>query len=135
MSKTIFIADDDLDDLDIFYETLAEIDPTIRCITAINGEEALKKLNHLLPVPDFIFLDLNMPRLDGKRCLYELKKNSRLNHIPVIIYTTSKLENDIVEMLKLGAVHFISKPSRLCDLRIVLSSVLSKQWEKLDVSI
>jgi CheY-like chemotaxis protein len=136
MSRTIFIADDDLDDLDIFCEAVAEIDPAIKTITASNGEEALKKLNHpLFPLPDFIFLDLNMPRLDGKKCLCEIKRNSRLNHIPVVIYTTSKLNNDMEEVQKLGAVHFVTKPSRLSDLRSVISSVLTNQWEKIDILI
>jgi CheY-like chemotaxis protein len=136
MSRTIFIADDDLDDLDIFCEAVAEIDPAIKTITASNGEEALKKLNHpLFPLPDFIFLDLNMPRLDGKKCLCEIKRNSRLNRIPVVIYTTSKLNNDMEEVQKLGAVHFVTKPSRLSDLRSVISSVLTNQWEKIDILI
>ena len=133
MNSIIFIADDDIDDLDFFCDAVEEIDSTIRCITAMNGEEALKKLNNpLVPVPDFIFLDLNMPRLDGKKCLREIKKIDRLNNVPVIIYTTSKLDNDVSEMRKLGAVHFITKPSRLSDLREVISFVLAKQWEKID---
>jgi CheY-like chemotaxis protein len=132
MSYTVFIADDDLDDVEIFCETVAEIDPTIRCIAASNGEEALKKLNHpFSPLPDFIFLDLNMPRLDGKKCLDEIKKSARLKQIPVIVYTTSKLETDIIEMKKLGAVYFITKPSRLSHLRSILTLVLKKHWENL----
>lgn len=134
MDTTIFIADDDTDDLDIFCEAVAEVDPTVRCITATNGEDALKKLNHpLFPRPDFIFLDLNMPRLDGKKCLREIKKTDRLNQIPVIIYTTSKLTEDIEELRSMGAVYFVTKPSRLSDLRTVISFVLDRKWERIDV--
>lgn len=84
--------------------------------------------------PDFIFLDLNMPRVNGKQFLIELKKKKDLAHIPVIIYTSSKWDKDKMETRDLGAVHFITKPDKLTALYIEISFVLERKWEKtLDV--
>ena len=64
--KTVFIVDDDQDDREIFIEAIAEIDKSFNCITAENGEEAIRKLHAGVFVPNFIFLDLNMPRMYGR---------------------------------------------------------------------
>ena len=73
--KTYFIIDDDLDDQKFLIEALTENDATVQCLTAINGQAAI---NHLKKVgsslPDAIFLDQNMPGLNGRQCLIELKK-------------------------------------------------------------
>src|SRR5215216_7180747 len=113
LSKTplFFLADDDADDQEIFKEALSEIDKSIRCLTASSGEEALSKLTGgLKPLPDYIFLDLNMPRMDGLQCLTEIKKIKILKNIPVIIYSTSSAQKDVEETRKLGADYFITKP-------------------------
>ncbi len=106
------LIDDDADDRDMFCEALHVVDDSAECIAAQDGAEALGMLRiqdtHL---PDFIFLDLNMPRLNGQQCLSEIKKNRNLLHIPVIIYTTSKQQTDIDEAKSLGAAYFITKPN------------------------
>ena len=124
--KKILIVDDDSDDVEIFCEAIAEINPTIKCESAENGEEALKLLRKPFQVlPDFIFLDLNMPRMNGKQCLAELKKDPRLKEIPVVVYTTSKLDEDFQETARLGAMLFITKPTRLTKLVETITFVLS----------
>ena len=124
-SNKIMIIDDDPDDIELFCEALSEIDKNIECITASNGEAGLRLLNKPDTVlPDYIFLDLNMPALNGKQCLTSLKANPRLQHIPVIIYTTSKLHEDKEETKKLGAASFITKPSKLSELRKAIASIL-----------
>jgi len=113
----ILIVDDDEDDRNLFCDAVNVVDPEINCIIARNGEEALQgMLTDHLPKPDLIFLDLNMPRINGVQCLREIKKQQRLRDIPVVIYTTSKLEEDKVITRKLGAIHFITKPSSLREL-------------------
>src|SRR6266487_683666 len=95
------LADDDADDQQLFKEALNEIDKSIRCLTASSGEEALNKLKtDLKQLPDYIFLDLNMPRMNGLECLVEIKKTNTLKHIPVIIYSTSSAEKDVEETRK-----------------------------------
>jgi CheY-like chemotaxis protein len=72
--------------------------------------EALSLLKDPSITPDYIFLDLNMPRMDGKECLKEIRKRNHLKEIPVIIFTTSAAEKDKDEAKRLGATSFITKP-------------------------
>lgn len=118
------IVDDDDDDIELFCEAVKDVDERIDCVCASNGEEALNKLNNGEILPDFIFLDLNMPRLNGKQCLKKLKNNLKLRNIPVIIYSTSKLKEDVEETKQLGAASFLTKPNKVNDLRKAISSIL-----------
>src|SRR5438067_10174563 len=125
-----FLADDDTDDQQLFKEALNEIDKSIRCLTASNGEEALNKLKtDLTQLPDYIFLDLNMPRMNGLQCLAEIKKLNVLNHIPVVIYTTSSAKRDVEETRKLGADYFITKPPNFKELCEKIKYMLSGKWK------
>jgi len=127
--KVFFIADDDPDDRELFIEALRTIDPDCACITATDGEEALHKLNNGLPqLPDFIFLDLNMPKVNGRECLALIKKNDKLNQIPVIIYSTSAEQKDIEQTTKSGAAYFLQKPNRFDDLSKALENIIARQW-------
>ena len=132
MPVTILIVDDDPDDLWLFCEALHEIDPSYRCLTALNGIEALQLLENLVVAPDFIFIDLNLPFMSGRECLIELKKTPRLANIPVIIYSTSKLKTDIDEVYKLGAVFFLTKPNSFQDIVKKVSAILAGKWEEID---
>jgi CheY-like chemotaxis protein len=124
-TKTVLIADDDPDDIEMFVEALQEIDNNICCLSAGNGYEALQLLNIVnAPKPDVIFLDLNMPKLSGKQCLIKLKQQEQFSDIPVIIFTTSKLDDDNEEMRRLGALDFITKPSRFSELVQMLNNLL-----------
>jgi CheY-like chemotaxis protein len=126
---TIFIADDDEDDRNLFIDSAKEVNKDINFITASDGQEAMRILKderNLLP--DYIFLDLRMPRINGKQCLEEIIKDERLRHIPVFIYTTSRDVNDSIELEKKGAVHFISKPENPTDIYYILSVVLNEEW-------
>jgi len=130
-SKTFFIVDDDADDQELFIEAVTQVDKSIQCVSISDCEEALSLLKSgSVPLPDVIFLDLNMPRLNGKQCLIELKKESRLRHIPVIIYSTSSEKRDIEETARLGAAHFLTKPNRFEELCKAVSFVASKDWQE-----
>ena len=129
--KRFFIVDDDVDDQELFIEAVNKVDKSIECISASNCEEALQILKSgKIAVPDVIFLDLNMPRQNGKQCLVELKKTAHLSNIPVIIYTTSSEKRDIDETTRLGAAHFLTKPNKFDELCKALSFVLSRDWSK-----
>ncbi len=124
--KKYYIVDDDAEDRDLLIEALGTIDKGGRCFTAKNGEEGLQKLTEdVIPLPDFIFLDLNMPRLNGKQFLIEIKKLQRFSHIPVIIYTTSKNAKDKEEMKQLGALYYITKPDGFDEICTALLAVFS----------
>lgn len=125
--KKILIVDDDLDDREILTEVINEIDDKIKCVHASNGEEALYKLETLRNLPDCIFLDINMPKIDGKECLRIIKKDDRFKNIPVIIFSTSQQISDIQECKLLGAEDFFTKPGCLKDLYQKLNSFLNKK--------
>lgn len=122
-----FLIDDDDDDQEIFSLALSNIDDDINCVTANDGIEALKKLNLETQFkPHFIFLDLNMVRMSGKDCLVEIKKIPRLSDVPVIIYSTSSEQKDILETKELGAADYIVKPPSMAMLEKRLEQVLRK---------
>ncbi|MEO8583107.1 MAG: response regulator [Flavitalea sp.] len=127
--KTFFIVDDDIDDQELFIEAVNEVDRNIECISASDCEEALALLKSgKMTLPDMIFLDLNMPRLNGKQCLAELKKQANLRDIPVIIYSTSSEKRDVEETTLLGAAHFLTKPNKFDELCKALTYVVSHDW-------
>jgi CheY-like chemotaxis protein len=128
----IMIVDDDEEDREFFGFAVSEIDPAIECIGAINGEHGLQLLNHR-PLPWCIFLDLNMPRINGIQFLTEIKKRKELQDIPVIIYSTSKLVHDKEKSLALGAVHVLTKPDNLDDMKRAIRFVLERGWERINV--
>ena len=104
------IIDDDDDDREFFCEAIDKIDSSIHCVTIENGEKALQYLkNEQQVMPDYIFLDLNMPKINGKECLIQIKNIDHLKQIPVIIYTTSNHPADREQTKKLGATGFIHK--------------------------
>ena len=129
--KRLLIIDDDVEDQEIFLEALKEVDTTIVCYTAMSGDEAFKRLEtDVVMLPDLIFLDLNMPKQNGKQVLKEIKNNRQFKHIPVIMYSTSFAPRDIDEIKQVGAIHHLLKPSRFDDLCHALSYILSVDWNK-----
>ena len=124
---TLLIVDDDPDDKKLFIEAVKDFDPDIICNTASDGRQALELLHSGDLLPDFIFLDLRMPRFNGKRFLLEIKKDEVLKKIPVIIYTTSREVEESKELKEIGAVYFISKPSNPEEIYYMVSFVLEEQ--------
>jgi CheY-like chemotaxis protein len=125
----ILIVDDDEDDRKLFIESAKEINASITFFTASDGQEALRILkDEHYKLPDYIFLDLRMPRFGGRKCLEEIRKDKRLQGIPVFIYTTSTDVKDSMELKNMGAVHFISKPADPTDIYYILSVVLDEKW-------
>jgi CheY-like chemotaxis protein len=126
---TILLVDDDEDDRKLFIEATKEVDNTITCFSAGDGTEALAFLrDDRNEVPDFIFLDLRMPGLSGEETLSEIKQESRMAKVPVIVYTTSRDVGESVKLKKLGAAHFASKPVSEEDVYYMVSFVLGESW-------
>ncbi|NCI45907.1 response regulator [Sediminibacterium soli] len=123
----IFLVDDDTDDRSLFMDALSEIDTAIELATAINGTEALEKMLAMPGrLPDYIFMDLNMPLMNGLQCLKELKKRAALAHIPVIIYSTSSHSKDKEEAARSGAFDYIVKPFSFTELCASIRKVLQQ---------
>lgn len=123
---TIFLIDDDSDDREIFALALEEIFPSYTCVTARDGVEALEKLRSGDVKPNYIFLDLNMPRMNGQQCLSEIKKELALNKIPVIIYSTSSESRHKEQMIAMGASAFVTKAPVIPELIASLKDVFDK---------
>jgi CheY-like chemotaxis protein len=104
----ILLVDDDADDCLLFCEAINLIDDTIVCVIASNGAEALLALDAI--IPDIIFMDINMPVLDGKECLKQIKSTEILKNIPTVICSTSSDPIEIDGILDLGA-GYITKPA------------------------
>lgn len=117
--------DDDQDDREFFCHALREINPAVKCLTASSGMEALSLLRNTDTLPDYIFLDINMPLMDGKQCLKALKNMTELQSIPVIMYSTSTDTREIRECYQLGADDFLIKPSRYEKLVHDLNSIFA----------
>lgn len=122
----ILYADDDLDDCQLLFEAFHCIDPAITCIMANDGRHALTILRQSAELPDYIFLDINMPVMNGRTCLVELKKDARLIHIPVIIYSTTTNKSEIYKLFELGASDYIHKPNSFDDLCKILQAKVGK---------
>ena len=130
MKRIILLVDDDIDDASIFCEALLLIDPNIVCHCAADGVEALEILQkgeH----PNIIFLDINMPRMNGWEFLRKMKCIDDLKEIPVLVYSTSTLSDDINTAIDLGALCFFAKPSRFSDLKNILEVVTNNLNENL----
>jgi CheY-like chemotaxis protein len=111
---TVLYVEDDLDDCDLFVEAInkvAEREGEIKCVLASDGDEGLAKLIDFPQNPDIIFLDINMPKMDGKEFVTVVKQNQKLRHIPIVIYSTTITTMDMQIFNKHGVFHFFNKPA------------------------
>lgn len=122
MKTSFLLVDDDSDDAGLFCEAIKEVDPTAVCHLASHGEEALEILARI-ETPDIIFLDINMPRMNGWECLAELKTNDAYRDIPVIMYSTSSYQREIDIASEAGALCFYTKPDNYKELKKMLKFV------------
>lgn len=131
----ILLTDDDEEDLQMTLEALRESRLGNDLRTTRDGEELM---DYLLrrgryadpsdsPMPGLILLDLNMPKKNGREALAEIKANTDLRQIPVIVLTTSKAEEDIFRSYDLGVNSFITKPVTFAGL-VEAMKVLSQYW-------
>ncbi|MDQ3051687.1 MAG: TonB-dependent receptor plug domain-containing protein [Bacteroidota bacterium] len=135
-SPTIFLIDDDIDDQEIFSIALQGTNVDTNCIFANDGIIALEKLNSdITLIPDLIFIDMNMPRMNGQQCLMELKKMDRLKSVPIYMYSTSADPVSIEENKQLGAEDFILKPSDIQLLSSMLGNIIKRRMLQLIVCV
>lgn len=120
----IMLVDDDEDDRDIFREALSIVRPECELRIAHDGEHALTRLQEETPLPDYIFLDVNMPKMDGREFLRQVKSHPVFHEVPVVIYSTSSHTTEVGKYFKLGANSFITKPSEFNLLVTYLKSIL-----------
>jgi CheY-like chemotaxis protein len=132
---SILMADDDEDDILLTQKALKKGKLLNNLISVRDGEELLDYLQRRgeysdasqAPRPGIILLDLNMPKKDGREALKEIKTDPELREIPVVVFTTSKAEEDIYRSYKLGVNSFITKPVTF-DSLIEVMQTLGKYW-------
>ncbi len=128
-NPNIFYSDDDVDDQDLFRDALAEVDDSLVLTTASDGDILLSLLNTPPPRPRLIFLDLNMPRMNGYEVLREIRGTEELRNYPVIIFSTSADEVTIATTRRLGADRFVSKPRTYDGIKKALSLCIGTDWK------
>jgi CheY-like chemotaxis protein len=113
MIRSVLYVDNDVDDHEIFCETIHRLNPETLCAVLPDGKQALAYLENTILLPDYIFLDVNMPIMGGVEFLQRVKKSDRFKKIPIIMYSTTK-DHEAVELCKrLGALDFIVKASTM----------------------
>ena len=106
----IYLAEDDLDDQQIFEEAVTEIDSNIIIIPFTDGQALVDALSKKNQEPDVVFLDLYMPKMNGEEVLNEIRKNSYLDYLPVVIFSNEYNLDRIANLFKLGANRYLHKP-------------------------
>ncbi len=124
----ILLVEDDPGDVDLTRETMAETKVMIHLHVVGDGLEALAFLRREgeyahAPRPDLILLDLNLPRMDGRTFLGEIRADDKFKSIPVVVLTTSRAEEDIIKSYRLGANCYITKPVGLAEFARVVNAI------------
>ncbi len=124
----VLLIDDDHDDHEFFVEAVRDLDSSIQCSSMFDSEEALKFLkgDHRQK-PDIIVLDTNMPKLNGRQILAEIKSDPNLNSIPVVMYSSFFSDRDNDEFTRMGVTRYLTKPSKLGDFKMLLKEILTKE--------
>ncbi|MCE3283354.1 MAG: response regulator receiver protein [Chitinophagaceae bacterium] len=125
--RIVLHADDDIDDREVLQSTIAELDPEAAVVSTTNGQEAIEKLLMLQSeglLPCLIILDMNMPILDGRETLEEVRRFKNFDNIPVVIFTTSPRQRYADLALKYE-VDIITKPSLASEIKETVQQLLT----------
>jgi two-component system, chemotaxis family, response regulator Rcp1 len=130
MTIEVLLVEDSPGDVRLTQETFRDANKLIQVHVASDGVEAMaflrKEGEHArAPRPDFILMDLNLPKMDGREVLAAIKKDESLKAIPTIILTTSNAEADISKSYQLQANCFLTKPVQLSEFEDVVKSIIS----------
>jgi CheY-like chemotaxis protein len=124
----ILLAEDDADDREFFEEALHASDVNGALKAVSDGEMLIKYLNGDNELPDVVFMDINMPCINGIDCLKLMRSSEKLRHIPVVIFTTSSYEKDIEDAYNAGANLFVCKRVFFNDEVLMLKKIFARNW-------
>lgn len=128
--RLIVLTDDDKEEHVLFKDVVEEFD---EIDSLISFEKGIDLLNYLeksnSKKPHLIFLDLNMPTLNGFECLSKIRENSNYDDLKIIIYSTSSSDKDLELSFKNGADLYITKPFDFFHMKEILDQVLNIDWE------
>lgn len=122
----ILLADDDTDDCIFFKEALDDIQLSTSFTAVHDGEQLMQLLtDETIGLPHILFLDINMPRKNGFECLAEIKQNTRLKELLVVIFSTSFEQEVVNSLYESGAQYFIRKPSEFLQFKKIIEHTLT----------
>jgi CheY-like chemotaxis protein len=112
MARIVLCVDDDPDDRELIRDAIFKVDPSYTVAHATNGQEALEYLHRAgeSELPCLIILDVNMPVMNGKQALVEIKKIKKLDVVPIVVFSTSNHPSDLAFCKRYGVEH-VMKPA------------------------
>lgn len=126
----IFLAEDDEDDRLLFHEALNEINSTIPLIESFDGVHLMENLREYeVDENDILFLDLNMPLMNGFECLDKIKEDSKLKNFRIVIFSTTAEEDYVEKSFQKGAFMYIKKPDSFQTLINTIETILNSELE------
>lgn len=129
--KYVYLADDDEDDRLLFSDAVESIIDDCEVATFVDGE---KLIRHLKSNPDVIpflmFIDINMPRMNGFECLETIRNMPQYKDVPVIMYSTSSSQADIARSRELGANLYVQKPYNYEVMKVLMQQIFETDWTK-----
>ncbi|RYJ42538.1 response regulator [Flavobacterium beibuense] len=126
---TVFYTDDDQEDIDFFREIIDIIDSNVKVVTQRNGEELLKALNNPPPTPYLVFLDINMPGMNGLETLKRVRESDQHKNLPVVMFSTTSDDITIQQSKELGASFYVPKSGAFDKLKKSIEHTLKMNWE------
>ncbi|MCG2462467.1 response regulator [Flavobacteriaceae bacterium F89] len=132
----IYLADDDEDDRQLFTEALKELPFELQVTTFSNGVDLMSRLlDPDAQLPDIIFLDLNMPLMNGEECLADIRDEQKLCKIPIVIYSTSFDVFKVKLLQKKGADRYLQKPRTYSQLKLTVQKAIESLSKQTSVKV
>jgi CheY-like chemotaxis protein len=125
---TVFYTDDDPEDLEFFKEVTEAISNNVNVVTLENGKQLIDALRNPPPSPQLLFLDINMPGLNGFDVLEKLRKEDNFTNLPIIMFSTSSDDRTIDRSRDLGASFFVPKSGHFPSLKKSIEYALKMDW-------
>ncbi|HET8735450.1 MAG TPA: response regulator [Pricia sp.] len=117
---TLYLADDDMDDRELFIDALKEIPLTTETTQFENGIDLMADLFSDSSLPHAVYLDLHMPMMDGFECLEDIRSVPEFSEIQIVIYSTSHNQSEVEELRAAGANQYLRKPTSFNQLKTLL---------------
>jgi CheY-like chemotaxis protein len=125
MPKTAILIDDDRDDLEFLEEAIKKIDDSVTCLPYLYCDEALNVISTDTSIrPNYIFIDMNMPKLNGHECLKQLRKNPNFDRVTITMFSTSMPPVVAKQLRENGANFTFQKPNKFAEYRYILENIL-----------
>ena len=127
--EKVLLADDDDDDFELFEEAIRDLNVNVKLSRAENGDILLKLLD--ADIPDILFLDILMPKCDGRDCLQDIRRQRKFDQLPIIVYTSMSDFDSIEFCYRHGSNFYVLKPASYTELVQVLESIFAVNWKKM----